>query len=282
MPGAHFHSEESGNGRTICGPQRTTFELPVTSNTDSTSTSFGHRKVSPTEKTELVNEVFSSVATRYDLMNDLMSLGTHRLMKRMLIELSGARPGDRFLDLAGGTGDITRLLAPIVGAKGLMLLADRNLEMMLVGRERLHNEGHLNVQLCQLVAEQLPFADDQFDGVTLAFGIRNFTDKAQALKELARVLKPGRPLLILEFSKAQSPLLGAAYAGFQRLWPAMGKAVVGDAESYRYLVESIEVHPSQDQLKLLIEDAGFDDVGYHNLVGGIAAIHRATAPLPQR
>lgn len=241
---------------------------------------FGHRTVSPREKTQLVNKVFSSVATRYDVMNDLMSLGTHRLFKRMLVELSGARPGDTFLDLAGGTADVSALLAPIVGPSGRLLLADRNLEMMLVGRERLHNAGHINVSLCQLIAEQLPFADDQLDGVTLAFGIRNFTDKLTALKELARVLKPGKPLLILEFSKPQSPLLGAAYAGFQRLWPVMGQALVGDADSYRYLVESIEVHPDQKQLKLLIEDAGFTDVSYHNLVGGIAAIHRAVAPLP--
>ena len=242
--------------------------------------SFGHRTVGSDEKPALVNEVFSSVATRYDVMNDLMSLGTHRLMKRMVIELSGARPGDRFLDLAGGTGDLTALLAPIVGGEGRIVLADRNLEMMLVGRERLHNAGHLNVDFCQLAAERLPFADDSFDGVTLAFGLRNFTDKLGALRELVRVLKPGKPLLVLEFSKARSPLLGAAYAGFQRLWPTLGQAIVGDADSYRYLVESIDVHPNQEQLALVIEDAGFEAVRCHDLVGGIAAIHRAVAPLP--
>ena len=241
-------------------------------------TSFGHRTVRREEKPELVNEVFSSVATRYDVMNDLMSLGTHRLMKRMLVELSGARPGDCFLDLAGGTGDIAALLAPMLGPQGRVVLADRNREMMLVGRERLHNAGLLNVDFCQLAAEQLPFADDTFDGVTLAFGLRNFTDKAQ--RELVRVLKPGKPLLVLEFSKARSPLLGAAYAGFQRLWPTFGRAVVGDADSYRYLVESIDVHPNQEQLALLMKDAGFEEVRCHDLVGGIAAIHRATAPVP--
>ncbi|MEM9741615.1 MAG: class I SAM-dependent methyltransferase [Pseudomonadota bacterium] len=245
-----------------------------------TTTQFGHQQVTSEEKTVLVNEVFSSVAERYDIMNDLMSFGTHRLMKRMLIELSGARAGDRFLDLAGGTADVATLLAPILGRSGQIVLADRNLEMMLVGRERLHNAGHLNVALCQLVAEQLPFPDDTFDGVTLAFGLRNFTDKLTALKELVRVLKPGKRLLVLEFSKPRSPLLGAAYAGFQRLWPLAGRAVVGDAESYRYLVESIEVHPNQEQLKLLIEDAGFSEVTCDDLVGGVAAIHRGVAPLP--
>ncbi len=241
---------------------------------------FGHKKVTAAEKTELVGGVFSSVAPRYDLMNDLMSLGTHRLFKRMLVELSGARSGHHILDLAGGTGDIAELLAPIVGADGQVLLADRNAEMMRVGRNRLLDHGHANIEFCQLSAEALPFADNSFDAITLAFGIRNFTDKAAALSELRRVLKPGAALLVLEFSKPKAPLLRAAYAGFQGLWPTMGRLVTGDAESYRYLVESIDVHPDQKTLKLMMRDAGFDSVTYHNLLGGIAAIHRAVrAPL---
>ncbi|MFK7912842.1 MAG: class I SAM-dependent methyltransferase [Pseudomonadales bacterium] len=240
---------------------------------------FGHQKVSASEKTRLVGNVFSSVAERYDIMNDLMSLGTHRLFKRMLVELSGARPGHRIVDLAGGTGDVAALLAPIVGASGELILADRNAEMMAVGRNRLLDDGHANVSFCQLTAERLPFPDHSIDAVTIAFGIRNFTDKDAALRELNRVLKPGGVLLVLEFSKPKNPLLKTAYSGFQSLWPAMGQLLVGDAGSYRYLVESIRVHPDQNQLKLMMRDAGFAEVTCHDLVGGIAAIHRAvTAP----
>jgi demethylmenaquinone methyltransferase/2-methoxy-6-polyprenyl-1,4-benzoquinol methylase len=236
---------------------------------------FGYRKVTAAEKTKLVGGVFSSVAQRYDVMNDFMSLGTHRLFKRMLVELTGARRGHRLLDLAGGTGDVAALLAPITGDSGQVVLADRNAEMMHVGRNRLLDRGHANVAFCQLNAEALPFASNSFDAVTLAFGIRNFTSKAAALKELRRVLKPGAALLVLEFSKPKGNLLQAAYSGFQGLWPAVGQALVGDPQPYRYLVESIRVHPDQKQLKLMMEDAGFGKVTYHNLLGGIAAIHRA-------
>lgn len=247
----------------------------VTIQPDQQTVDFGHKKVTAAEKTRLVSSVFSSVAQRYDLMNDLMSLGTHRLFKRMLVELSGARSGHRILDLAGGTGDIAALLAPIVGADGQVVLADRNAQMMTVGRDRLLDQGHANIEFCQLTAEQLPFADGSFDAVTLGFGIRNFTDKDAALRELRRVLKPGGALLVLEFSTPKAPLLKAAYTGFQGLWPAMGRLVAGDSESYRYLVESIRVHPDQKALKLMMRDAGFASVTYHNLIGGIAAIHRA-------
>jgi demethylmenaquinone methyltransferase/2-methoxy-6-polyprenyl-1,4-benzoquinol methylase len=238
---------------------------------------FGYRTVSSAEKTRLVNGVFDSVAARYDLMNDLMSLGTHRLMKRITVEMSGIRPGARVLDLAGGTGDMSALLASACGPEGLVVLADINPAMMRVGRDRLLDAGHAQVRFCQAGAEALPFADAAFDCATIAFGLRNFTDKLGALEELARVLKPGGVLLVLEFSKPSSPLLRTAYAAFQALWPPLGAAIARDADAYRYLVESIAVHPEQAALKQLIEDAGFAECEYHDLGGGVAAIHRAVA-----
>lgn len=244
-----------------------------------TQVNFGYRKVTPAEKTELVGEVFGSVARRYDIMNDFMSLGTHRIFKRMVLESSGVRPGDQVLDLAGGTGDMSALFARATGPSGQVFLTDLNSEMMLVGRERLYNDGVANVSLCQAPAEALPFADSLFDVACISFGIRNFTDKDTALTELLRVLKPGASLLVLEFSKPEQPLLKNAYRLFQSLWPLAGQAIVGDSGSYRYLVESIEVHPDQKALKQMFLDAGFEDVEYHDLVGGIAAIHRGTKPL---
>ena len=242
------------------------------------SVDFGHRKVSPEEKTRLVDDVFASVATRYDVMNDLMSFGTHRLFKRMTVEMSGVREGMRVLDLAGGTGDLAALFAPVVGSTGSVVLADINPAMMAVGRERLLNAGHAQVSFCRAAAENLPFTDNGFDNASIGFGLRNFTDKPRALAELYRILVPGGTLLILEFSKPDDPLLQAAYGAFQALWPGFGKLVVGDASSYRYLVESIAVHPSKKALKLMLEDANFQSVEYHNLAGGLAAIHRAVKP----
>ena len=239
---------------------------------------FGYRQVSPAEKTELVGNVFASVAERYDLMNDLMSLGTHRLFKRMTIEMSGLRPGQRVLDLAGGTGDLAKLLAPVVGHEGRVVLADINAPMMAVGRDRLLDQGLTQISYCQSSGEALPFANQAFHCVTIGFGLRNFTDKETALSELWRVLKPGGVLLVLEFSTPENGLIEGAYRAFQSLWPGLGKLVTGDAESYRYLVESIDVHPSQQALRLMMEDAGFTSVEYHNLLGGIAAIHRGVRP----
>ncbi len=239
---------------------------------------FGYRKVSPREKTELVRGVFSSVATRYDVMNDLMSLGSHRLFKRVTVEMSGVREGQRVLDLAGGTGDLAALFAGVVGAEGTVVLADINAEMMAVGRERLLNRGLTQVEYCQASGEALPFADSSFDCVSIGFGLRNFTDKITALAELRRILKPGGVLLVLEFSKAENPLIDAGYRLFQAFWPGMGKLVADDADSYRYLVESIRMHPDQKALKIMLEDSGFTDVSYHNLVSGVAAIHRGVAP----
>ena len=239
--------------------------------------SFGFRSVPPEEKTRLVGEVFTSVAQRYDLMNDLMSLGSHRLMKRMLVEMSGARPGHCLLDLAGGTGDIARLLAPVVGGAGRVVLADLNPSMLALGREKTLDAGLAQVRCCCLKAEALPFAEGEFDGAAIGFGLRNFTDKRRALAELKRVLKPGGVLLVLDFSKPSSPWLSAAFRGFQSAWPTLGKLVVGDSESYRYLIESISVHPDQQALKVLLTDAAFAAVEHHDLLGGIAAIHRAVA-----
>jgi demethylmenaquinone methyltransferase/2-methoxy-6-polyprenyl-1,4-benzoquinol methylase len=235
---------------------------------------FGHRKVAPEEKTRLVRGVFESVADNYDLMNDLMSFGTHRLFKRMTLEMSGVRAGNRVLDLAGGTGDLAALFDPVVGETGLVVLTDINAEMMRVGRDRLLDRGVTRVAFCQANGEQLPFPDDTFHCITIGFGLRNFTDKLAALAELNRILRPGGSLLVLEFSKPQNPLIEAGYRAFQSLWPGMGRLLVGDAESYRYLVESIDVHPSQEALKLMMEDAGFRQVEYHNLISGVAAIHR--------
>ena len=235
---------------------------------------FGYRSVSRAEKTRLVGGVFARVAHRYDVMNDLMSLGTHRLFKRMTVEMSGVRPGMRVLDLAGGTGDLAALFAGAVGDSGNVVLADINAAMMRVGRDRLLDQGLAQVEFCQASAEALPFSDASFHCVAVGFGLRNFTDKEAALRELARVLMPEGVLLVLEFSKPENPLLESAYSIFQSLWPSMGRVVAGDATSYQYLVESIRMHPSQKALKLMLQDAGFSDVEYHNLAGGIAAIHR--------
>ena len=211
---------------------------------------FGFKKVTPDEKTDLVRGVFSSVAESYDVMNDLMSLGSHRLFKRMTVEMSGVRPGQRVLDLAGGTGDLAALFADVVGPKGTVVLTDINAEMMTVGRERLLNRGFAQVQFCQANAEFLPFPDDTFHCVSIGFGLRNFTNKTHALSELHRILKPGGVLLVLEFSKPENPVVDAGYRLFQAFWPGMGKLLAHDADSYRYLVESIRVHPDQNCWRL--------------------------------
>lgn len=240
--------------------------------------SFGHRQVSPEEKTRLVQGVFARVASRYDAMNDLMSLGSHRLFKRMAVEMTGLARGDTVLDLAGGTGDMTALLRPVVGDEGLVILADLNAEMMQVGRDRLLDAGKADIGFCRARAEALPFRDATCHATTISFGLRNFTSKETALGEIWRVLKPGGVLVVLEFSHPSDPVFGNLYRGFQALWPTIGKAVVGEAEPYRYLVESIEKHPRPEALALMFEDAGFIEVRHHPLAGGVAAIHRGVKP----
>ncbi len=242
---------------------------------------FGFQTVPATEKARRVGRVFESVAQRYDVMNDLMSFGSHRIMKRIAIEMSGVRAGHNVLDLAGGTGDLAALYAPLVGDAGKVVLADINGAMMDVGRDRLFDGGLTNVAFCQADAEALPFADRSFNCVTIGFGLRNVTRKERALAEMHRVLRPNGRLLVLEFSKPENPIVAAGYGAFQALWPAIGRIVTGDANAYRYLVESIEMHPSQKALRLMITDAGFHNAAYENLLNGIVAIHHADkAPSP--
>ena len=243
------------------------------------TTHFGYQKVPVNEKHERVAEVFKSVATRYDIMNDLMSLGTHRLIKRFTIELSGLRQGNRILDLAGGTGDLSIRFSPIVGKEGHVVLADINAAMLKVGRDRIVDRGlQSNITVAQSDAECLPFADNCFDCVCIAYGLRNVTRKERALESILRVLKPGGRLLVLEFSKPQNRFISKAYDAFSELWPIAGKAIVGDSESYRYLVESIRVHPDQEALLAMLDDAGFVDTRFHNVLDGISAIHVGVKP----
>lgn len=240
------------------------------------TTHFGYETVDKAEKVNRVADVFHSVAAQYDVMNDLMSFGIHRLWKRYTIALSGVRTGQKVLDLAGGTGDLVRLMAPRVGPTGKVVLSDINHSMMSVGRERLINDGIVaNVDYVQANAECLPFPDAEFDLVTIAFGLRNVTDKAKALSSIKRVLKPGGRLLILEFSKPTSEILQKIYDQYSfNILPKMGDLIAKDAGSYQYLAESIRMHPDQATLKEMVIDAGFDDCDVHNLSGGIVALHR--------
>jgi demethylmenaquinone methyltransferase/2-methoxy-6-polyprenyl-1,4-benzoquinol methylase len=239
-----------------------------------TTTHFGFREVPVTEKARLVAGVFHSVAGKYDVMNDIMSLGTHRLIKRFAIELSALREGQTVLDLAGGTGDLSLQFSGIVGPQGCVVLADINDSMLRRGRDRVIDAGASgNVEFTRLNAEALPFADNSFDCICIAYGLRNVTDKSAALLSMHRVLKPGGRALILEFSKPENPLLDKAYQAWTNLWPAAGKLITGDSESYRYLVESIRVHPDQETLRSLMDEAGFLNTRYHNVMGGICAVH---------
>ena len=242
----------------------------------SQDTHFGYKTVKAADKADLVAEVFHSVANRYDLMNDLMSFGVHRLWKRYSIELSAVREGQTVLDLAGGTGDLAALMAPKVGKSGKIILSDINESMLKVGRNRLIDKGFIgNIDYVQANAESLPFNDKQFDCVTIAFGLRNVTDKNAALKSIFRVLKPGGRLLILEFSKPINKLLAKVYDEYSfNILPKIGELVTNDADSYRYLAESIRMHPDQQTLKSMVMDAGFEQCDVHNLSGGIVALHR--------
>ena len=238
-------------------------------------THFGYRDVAPGEKTRLVREVFASVAPKYDLMNDLMSFGVHRLWKRDFVATSGVRPGHAVLDLAGGTGDISLLMAKEVGEKGRVVLSDINGAMLARGRDRTIDEGAAARIACvQVNAEAIPFPDGSFDIVTIAFGLRNVTDKPRALREMHRVLKLGGRALVLEFSKPRGDALRALYDLYSfEVLPRLGRAVANDADSYRYLAESIRKHPPQGELEALMREAGFERVSHRNLAAGIVAIH---------
>lgn len=239
-------------------------------------THFGYQQVDRDAKAGLVADVFDSVATRYDLMNDLMSFGVHRLWKRWTVEQSAVRPGQRVLDIAGGTGDLAASFCRRVGRHGHVVLADINASMLKVGRDRLTDRGLVgNIDYCQANAECLPFADDCVDCISIAFGLRNVTDKAKALASMQRVLRPGGRLLILEFSKPVLPLLSKAYDAYSfKALPFMGRLVTNDADSYRYLAESIRMHPDQDTLQKMMDTAGFAKTSYQNLTGGIVALHK--------
>ncbi len=242
--------------------------------TDKT-THFGFRDVPLPEKARHVREVFDSVADSYDLMNDLMSFGVHRLWKRFTIGMADLKPGQRVLDLAGGTGDLTRLMAPRVGREGLVVLSDINAAMLGNGRSRLLDKGIAgNVDFAQANAERLPFRDGSFDLVTMAFGLRNVTDKQQALNSIYRVLRPGGRLLVLEFSRPVAALRPAYDFYSFSILPKLGRLVANDEASYRYLAESIRMHPDQQTLRDMMQQAGFENCDYHNLTGGIVAIHR--------
>ena len=230
----------------------------MSNNDDNKVTHFGYQQVPWQEKQQRVAGVFRSVAAKYDVMNDLISMGSHRVLKRMTLELAGVRPGQKVLDLAGGTGDLAIKFSRLVGDSGQVVLADINDAMLAVGRDRLIDAGcgH-NTQVAQVNGECLPFEDNSFHCITIAFGLRNITDKDAALRSMLRVLKPGGRLLVLEFSH-----------------PRLGKLVVNDSESYRYLAESIRMHPDQDTLKGMMTEAGFQRSEYFNMLGGIVALHR--------
>ena len=240
------------------------------------STHFGFKTVPAREKARLVRGVFDSVAEKYDIMNDLMSFGIHRLWKRFAIELAGVRPGQKILDLASGTGDLADRFAGLVGPQGLVIMSDINASMLKVGRDRMLDRGHVgNLAYTQINAEQLPIADNSLDLITIAFGLRNVTDKDQALASMYRALRPGGRALVLEFSKPTSKPLEKIYDTYSfGFLPRMGQLVANDAESYRYLAESIRMHPDQETLKGMMENAGFERCDVHNLTGGIVAVHR--------
>ncbi|NOT18073.1 MAG: bifunctional demethylmenaquinone methyltransferase/2-methoxy-6-polyprenyl-1,4-benzoquinol methylase UbiE [Sulfuriferula sp.] len=237
------------------------------------TTHFGYKTVAESDKAGKVAEVFHSVAARYDVMNDLMSMGLHRVWKQFTIATSGVRAGNRVLDVAGGTADLTRLFLKKVGPTGQVWLTDINSSMLTVGRDRMLDEGQA-VPVAQCDGEKLPFPDNYFDCVSVAFGLRNMTHKDAALRDMYRVLRPGGRLLVLEFSKVWKPLAPIYDVYSFKLLPVMGKVIAKDAESYQYLAESIRMHPDQETLKTMMSEAGFAKVDYFNLTGGVVALHK--------
>ncbi len=243
---------------------------------DKSTTHFGFTEVPTHEKSNRVADVFHSVASQYDIMNDVMSFGLHRLWKQFTIAQSAVREGQHVLDVAGGTGDLSIAFSKKVGKSGLVILSDINEKMLLTGRNRLLDKGIIeNIAFIQADAENLPFDDNQFDCVSIAFGLRNVTDKQRALHSMYRVLKPGGRILILEFSKPVIPLLNKMYDSYSfNMIPKLGRWIANDEASYQYLVESIRMHPDQETLKNMLQTADFEDVKYHNLTGGIVALHK--------
>jgi demethylmenaquinone methyltransferase/2-methoxy-6-polyprenyl-1,4-benzoquinol methylase len=244
--------------------------------TTENTTHFGFKQVAVEDKVSLVKGVFDSVAGQYDVMNDLMSLGIHRIWKRIAVQLSNVRKGERVLDLAGGTGDLTILFQDRVGSEGEVVLADINAQMLRTGRDRLIDKGLVaNIRYAQVNAECLPFEDNTFDCVCIGFGLRNVTDKAAALRSMHRVLKPGGRVIVLEFSHPVDKVTEKVYDFYSfNILPKIGKLVAKDEDSYRYLAESIRMHPKQDELKAMMQDAGFERCEYFNMTQGIVAVHR--------
>ena len=244
------------------------------------TTHFGFETVNTAEKTKKVAEVFNSVAKNYDLMNDLMSLGIHRAWKKIAVMMCGAKSGNKVLDLASGTADLAMKFCKVVGSNGVVVVSDINNEMLQIGRDRLIDQGFSNNAKFSLAdAQDLPFPNDTFDVVSIAFGLRNVTDKDKALKSMARVLKPGGKLMILEFSKPKTKLVKELYDHYSfKVIPLLGQIFAKDSSSYKYLAESIRMHPSQDELKLMMEDAGFVDNSFLNMTSGIVAIHTGIKP----
>lgn len=247
---------------------------------DQNKTHFGYQQVDTDKKQGMVADVFHSVASQYDLMNDLMSAGVHRIWKRFTIEVSAVRQGHKVLDIAGGTGDLAEKFHSLVGDEGHVILADINESMLTMGRDRLTDAGVCgHIDYVQANAEDLPFESDSFDCVTISFGLRNVTDKDAALRSMLRVLKPGGKLLILEFSKPKNELMSKAYDAYSfSILPALGKLITNDSDSYRYLAESIRKHPDQETLKDMVYDAGFENVEYHDMTGGVVALHTGVKP----
>lgn len=239
-------------------------------------THFGYKQVDADKKAGLVADVFSSVASKYDVMNDVMSFGVHRLWKKIAMGHTGLKKGQRALDVAGGTGDLTVYMSEQVGPTGEVIISDINPDMLEQGRRRLIDKGIAgNIKFVEANAEELPFEENTFDCVTIAFGLRNVTDKDKALRSMYHVLKPGGRLLVLEFSKPVLPGLDQVYDFYSfKLLPLMGKVIANDAESYQYLAESIRMHPDQATLKAMMEQAGFERCTYHNMSGGIVALHK--------
>lgn len=240
------------------------------------TTHFGYRNVNASEKAGMVRGVFDSVASKYDVMNDLMSFGIHRIWKRIAVDLAGVKRGHTILDLASGTGDLAAKYSTLVGHTGKVIMSDINAAMLNEGRNRMIDEGHVgNIEYVQINAEHIPLPDNSVDLVSIAFGLRNVTDKQAALNEMYRIIKPGGRVLVLEFSHTDIPPLKAAYDVFSfQILPRLGKLIADDADSYRYLAESIRMHPDQETLRNMMERAGLERCDYNNMTGGIVAVHR--------